>query len=282
MQEISPNIFIETSYPGVTLAVIRCQRGLILIDAPLRLEDSRSWRSVLSAMNGGYERLLVVLDEHFDRTLGTRQMESISVGQDALNQALKDRPLSFKTQGQESGADWELVNNLGIVRWALPDISFTKRIDLYWDKFPIQLQTVPGPSHASIWVELPQQKIVFIGDTVIPNAPPFLAAADLPAWQEALNKLLSPTYKGYMLVSSRGGVITTNEVKDQAKFLGKVQQQLEKLEGKGMKDHEIESISLHLLKHFDSKSRHYEQFLSRLNYGLTHYLKAHPTSIIPK
>ena len=43
MQEISPHIYIETEFPGVTLAVLRCQRGLILIDAPLRIDDTRAW-----------------------------------------------------------------------------------------------------------------------------------------------------------------------------------------------------------------------------------------------
>ena len=175
MQEISPHIYIETEFPGVTLAVLRCQRGLILIDAPLRIDDTREWKSMLAGMTGGYERLLVAMDEHFDRTLGIRQMECMTIGHEALSLALKDRPMSFKTQGQESGAEWELITGLGIVRWAVPDITFSASINLYWDNFPIHLLAVPGPSLGSTWVELPQQKILFVGDTVIPGAPPFLS-----------------------------------------------------------------------------------------------------------
>jgi len=275
MQEISPHIFIETEFPGVTLAVLRCQRGLILIDTPLRIDDTRAWRSMLAGMTGGYERLLVVMDEHFDRTLGIRQLECMTIGHEALSLALKDRPMSFKTQGQESGAEWELVNGLGVVRWAVPDITYSASLNLYWDQFPIYLRSVPGPSLGSTWVELPQQKILFVGDTVIPGAPPFLAAADLPAWQETLEKLLSPTYKGYMLVSGRAGVITSADVKEQSKFLGKVQQQIEKLTGKDNIPHEVEHICLQLLKNFDTKSLGTEHYYSRIFYGLTQYLKRH-------
>ena len=86
---------------------------------------------MLAGMTGGYERLLVILDEHFDRTLGIRQMEAVTIGHDALSLVLKDRPMSFKTQGQESGAEWELVNGLGVVRWAVPDITYSNAINLY-------------------------------------------------------------------------------------------------------------------------------------------------------
>lgn len=275
MQEISPNIYIENQYPGVTLAAIRCQRGLILIDAPLRIDDARQWRSLLAGMSGGFERLLITLDEHYDRTLGTRQMECRTTGHEALNHILHDRPLSFKNQGQETGSEWELVNSLGVIRWAVPDFAFTHALDLYWDSYPVLLRTVAGPSRASIWVELPQQHIVFVGDTVVSQAPPFLAAADLPDWLHALEYLLSPVFKDYAIVSGRGGIITANDVKEQKKFLARVNQVVERLSGKENDPREIERSCLQLLKNFDSGSYRYTQYLPRLVFGLTQYLKHH-------
>ena len=37
---------------------------------------------------------------------------------------------------------------------------------------------------------LPEEKVIFIGDTVVKGQPPYLASADLPAWLETLNTLL--------------------------------------------------------------------------------------------
>ncbi len=278
MREISPHIYLETGYPGVTLAVMRCKRGLVLIDAPLRIEDTRAWRSTLSGMPGGFERILITLDEHFDRTLGVRQMECLSIAHEGVAQAIKDRPLAFKAQGQETGADWELVNGLGVVRWAIPDITFGHSLQLYWGDYPILIRKVTGISACSCWVELPAQRLLFIGDTVVPGAPPFLAASDLPAWQEALRELLSPQYKAYTLVTGRAGVITSDEVKEQMKFLGKVQQQVDKLAENELPVPEIEHTCIQLLKQFDSKSPHYEHYFSRLAYGLMKYLKRHAPS----
>jgi glyoxylase-like metal-dependent hydrolase (beta-lactamase superfamily II) len=273
MQEISSNIFIENAYPGVTLAAIRCRRGLLLIDAPLRIEDARNWRSTLAGMYSGFDRLLVTLDEHYDRTLGTRQMECMTAGQEALHQALRDRPVSFKTQGQDTGAEWELVNGLGVVRWAIPDITFTKSLDLYWGDFPVHLQAVPGPSRAAIWVELPKQKMIFVGDTVIAGAPPFLAAANLPAWQDAVARLLTPEFKEYTIISGRGGVVSAGEVKEQGKFLAKVQQVVDKFADRESNAREIDHACLQFLKSFEHKTSRFDQYYSRLSFGLSQYIR---------
>ncbi len=275
MQEISSHVYIETGYPGVTLAAINSHHGLLLIDAPLRADDIRIWRTVLANMTGGYERLLVTLDEHYDRTLGARQMECMVAGQERMTQVFKDRPLSFKTQGQETGAEWELISGLGNIRWAAPEITFSHALNLYWDNFPLLLHAQPGPSWCSTWVDLPAQKIVFVGDTVIADAPVFLAHADLPAWQASIALLLSPAYRDYTIVSGRSGVVTFNDVKDQAKFLVKVEQQVDKLAGKENDPRELEHASMQLLKHFDRRSPNYEHYHIRLLHGLRLYKKYH-------
>ena len=78
MQELAHHVYIETGYAGVTLGAINWSHGLVLIDAPFRAEDARSWRSALLNLGGGVDRLLVNLDAHFDRTLGVRAMDCTS------------------------------------------------------------------------------------------------------------------------------------------------------------------------------------------------------------
>jgi 3-hydroxyisobutyrate dehydrogenase-like beta-hydroxyacid dehydrogenase len=87
MQEIAAHVFIETAYPGVTLAALNTPHGLILVDAPLRGEDTRSWRATLLNMGGGVERLLVNLDAHFDRTLGARAMDCTVVAHEKFRRS---------------------------------------------------------------------------------------------------------------------------------------------------------------------------------------------------
>jgi glyoxylase-like metal-dependent hydrolase (beta-lactamase superfamily II) len=91
------------------------------------------------------------------------------------------------------------------------------------------LSITPGPTNGSIWVRLPEEKIVFVGDAVLKNQPPFLAGSNLSAWLSALDLLLSAEYKGYTIISSRGGVVTANIVKTQHDFLKHVHDKLDKV-----------------------------------------------------
>jgi glyoxylase-like metal-dependent hydrolase (beta-lactamase superfamily II) len=275
MHEIAPHVFIESSYPGVTLGAINWPHGLILIDAPLRPDDIRLWRTTLANMSGGMDRLLVNLDEHFDRTIGSRQVECMVAGHEKLAIMFRDRPVTFKAQTVETGADWELQNGLGSIRWAPPEISFSHELIINWDENPIHLKAQPGPSVCSIWVELPAQKLIFVGDTVIPNAPPFLGAADLPAWKTSIDLLLSPRYRDYKVISGRGGEVHNNDIKNQEKFLEKVEHQLERIvEKKGSVD-EIDKSVHQLLKSFSFRSDKEEHYQLRLRWGLQQYLKLH-------
>ena len=47
MQQIEHGIYIENSYPGVTVGAILLPMGTILVDAPLRAEDARAWLNVI-------------------------------------------------------------------------------------------------------------------------------------------------------------------------------------------------------------------------------------------
>jgi glyoxylase-like metal-dependent hydrolase (beta-lactamase superfamily II) len=275
MQEIAPHVYIETGFPGVTLGAISKPHGLIQIDAPFRPDDIRAWRATLYSMSGGVDRLLVNLDAHYDRTLGSRQLECMIVGHDRMAQIFRDRPLTFKAQTIETGADWELYQGLGSIRWAPPEFTFSNRLIIQWDANPMILEHHPGPATGAIWVILPEEKIVFLGDAVVPNAPPFLASADLPAWKETLALLSKPEYKHFTFVSGRGGLVTLEQVKEQAKFLEKVEHQLEKTTQDG-----VEKSVSHLLKSFDVPAEKQANYALRLRWGLQHYITHHHHQVL--
>ncbi|MCQ3936686.1 MAG: hypothetical protein DPW18_06525, partial [Chloroflexi bacterium] len=162
MQEITKNIYIEDQYPGVTLGVIVTPRGLIQIDAPPSPEEARSWRASLMNLGGGMERVLINMDAHPDRTLGARAMDCTVIAHEKTANIFRTRPSTFKAQGEETGADWESIPGLGSVRWAPPEVSFSDQMTLHWGDSPVLLEHHPGPSNGSIWVRLPQEKIVCV------------------------------------------------------------------------------------------------------------------------
>ncbi len=275
MQSIADNVYIEDHYLGVTLGVIQQTRGLVQIDAPPSPEDSRSWRAALMSLSGGPERLLAILDAHPDRTLGARAMDCTVLAEEKTAAVFRTRPTTFKAQGTETGADWETIPGLGTVRWAPPEISFTHQMTLYWGDKPIAFEHHPGPTVGAMWVMLRDQRVAFIGDLVSKNQPPFLAHADLPAWIQSLDVLLSADYRGFTFVSGRGGVVATAAIKAQADFIKQVHQKLEKMASRGSSPNATEKLIEPFLTGFKSSAARHKQYVQRVRYGLRHYYARH-------
>ena len=275
MHAITKTVYIEDQYPGVVLGVIVRPRGLVQIDAPPSPEDSRTWRASLMNLSGGPERVLINLDGHPDRTIGARAMDCTVIAHEKTAQTFRVRPTTFKAQGDETGAEWESIPGLGSVRWAPPEISFSEHLALYWDGGPILLESRPGPSLGAIWVTLPEEKVVFIGDAVVKGQPPFLASADLPAWLETLNLLLEPDYKGYTVISSRGGAINAQSIRNQYDFLKHAHDKLERLASKKSSTTGIENLANTLVSGFKVSAARQKHYLQRLRYGLSLYYARH-------
>lgn len=273
MQEIAHNVFIESSYPGVTLGAINLPRGLILIDAPPRFEDGRAWRAALQNTGGGGERLLVNLDSHYDRTLGSRAMECTVVAHEKTALVFRSRPAAFKAQSIESGADWERITGLGSIRWSPPELTFSGTMQIHWDGEPVILESHPGPNPGAIWVLYPAARVAFLGDMVTPAQPPFLGSADLPAWLEALKLLLAPEFRGWSLVSGRSSkLVTADQVRKQIAYLEEVQARTAVLGENKNPPEALEAAVQALLAASSSPAASREQYTQRLRWGLTHYL----------
>lgn len=271
MESIGKNVYIEDKYLGVTLGVINQPRGLVLIDAPPSPEDSRMWRASLMGMGNGPERMLVNLDSHPDRTLGARAMDCTVIAHEQTAFAFRNRPNTFKAQGEETGANWEAIPGLGSVRWAPPEISFVDQLSLHWGETPIRLESHAGPTHGAIWAILPSERIVFVGDSVLKGQPPFLAHADLPAWIQSLDLLLSSAFKGYTVVSGRGGVVTSQNIKAQAEMLARIFDKFDKLGKKRASIASADKLVEQVIKDFKAPVARNKQYAQRLRYGLHQY-----------
>ena len=271
MQEINSNVYIETGYAGVTLGAINQRHGLVLIDAPFHPEDIRSWRSSLVSLGGGVDRMLINLDAHIDRIMGSWAMECTIVGHEDLAQLFQTRPFPYRSQANETGAEWETHENLGTVRWAPPEISFTHEMRVHWDEAPILLEHRTGAEIGALWVHMPEHKILFLGDMVMTGQPPFLGNANIPQWVGALQEVMDPAFRGYTLVGGRDGILQRDQVRWQIRYLEKIQKQLEKLKEKNAPEGEVEGLIPKLLAEFDLPQSLGDLYHRRLKWGLSQY-----------
>ncbi|HSM72871.1 MAG TPA: MBL fold metallo-hydrolase [Anaerolineales bacterium] len=276
MDAIAKNVYIEENYPGVTLGVIVQPRGLIQIDAPPAPEDGRAFRASLMGLGNGHERVLINLDSHPDRTLGVRSMDCTIIAHEQTVRAFQNRPNTFKAQGDETGANWEAIPGLGSVRWAPPEISFGSQMSLHWSDTPVILESHPGPTEGAIWVILPEEKVVFIGDAVVKGEPPFLAHADIPAWLETLEYLRGGDFKGYTVISGRSGSVSPHAIRAQIELLKKIHVRIEKLgKKKSVAANVTDKLSDSILNGFKFPAYKKQQYSQRLRFGLHNYYVRH-------
>jgi glyoxylase-like metal-dependent hydrolase (beta-lactamase superfamily II) len=270
MQAVARGIYFEDGYTGVTLGALAFPHGIILIDAPLRAEDARAWRAALNNLPSGPNRILVNLDAHLDRTIGARALDCTIVAHQKTAQVFRNRPSVFKGQTTDSGAEWEASNDIFGTRWAIPDVTFTNRMHFNWGGPEAILDYHPGPTLGSIWVSIPDARVVFIGDTILSDQPPFLASADLPAWIESLELLIS-SYKDYTILSGRGGAVGLDMVRAQLKSLKSILKGLERLARHNALPEKTEDLISSLIADMNLPPKRREQYVQRLRHGLYYY-----------
>jgi len=274
MQLIERGIYYEDSFLGVTLGGLVFSHGTIIIDAPLRAEDARSWRSALLNQRGGSNRLLINLDANPDRTLGDRALECTIVAHTKTAQVFRNRPTIFKGQSVESGAAWEAYGDAIGMRWATPDITFTQRMSLHWGGPEVVLEHHPGPTPGATWVVIPEAKVVFVGDAVVMGQPPFLANADLAIWIDALELLIS-SFGDYTIISGRGGPATMESIRKQQQYLVKIERKCEQLFEEKSPAEATEKLVPGLLADYSFPPEKREAYTKRLKFGLYQYYNRH-------
>jgi cyclase len=275
MKKIKGDIFIESGYPGVTVGAVLAERGTLLIDAPLKPEDSHAWLAALKKKGAKGKRVVVSLDSHPDRTLGAQTLHSDVLTHKESARQFRRRAAVFKSLRQESGAEWEGLTGLNGLRWATPRVVFSDRAQVNLDGSEVWVEAHPGPSPGASWVVLPQDKVVFIGDLVAYHQPPFLALADIPAWVESIDELLSARFKGFKIITGRGGLITTPTLRAQRRFLKDVEARLKRMARRKAAAKEADKLVPKLLKKYRYPAKRKALYAQRLKHGLQGYYARH-------
>ncbi len=281
MQQIERGIFYEDTFLGVTVGGITFSHGTIMIDAPLRAEDARAWRSMLLNQRGGSNRLLVNLDSHPDRTLGARALDCTILAHQKTAQVFRNRPTIFKGALVESGSAWEFYPEAIGMRWAPPDITFTHSMSLHWGGPEVILEHHPGPTPGAIWAIIPAEKVLFVGDLVGINQPAFLAYGELEEWLEALD-LLHAKYSDHLIISGRGGLVVKDAIQKQQQHIRSVLKGIEKLARRNSAPEDTEELLPGLLAEFSFDGQLREFYTQRLRFGLHQYYarRYRPTSTL--
>lgn len=198
IREIAPNVFVETEFHGANVGFIVTGEGVMLIDTPMLPNDARRWMATIREHTDQKIAYIVNTDHHRGHIIGNQYFPSATVvAHEFAWKNMRSYGDSFRTRlfnlyrNRIPRAVEEWKKNLRIVE---PEITFTDRTIFFKGDKEIQLLPIGGHTKATTVIYLPEDRLLFAGDAVVTDRPPFLSQGDTKKWLEALTYLRKLNY----------------------------------------------------------------------------------------
>jgi cyclase len=274
VQKLAKDLYVESSFTGVTVGALVTADGIICIDTPTHPADARRWRQKLTQLSPKPILFVVNLDHHRDRVLGNPWFEAPVIAHESTCERVRLLPELFKNGQAEVGTDAELATDLAGVRIISPQLTFSEKLTLCLGGHEFQLTHHPGSAPGAVWAEFPKEDVVFVGDTVTNGIPPLLQDSDIGKWLEALAQLRRAKFPAKTIVAGRGAPTDKEGVKPMEEFLKVARRKAESLV-RGHKSRAEAAVAAEgLLEHFTVPTALREHYTRRLRAGMEYLYDA--------
>ncbi len=173
MQEIAPGIFIEQRYPPYTLGLIQTDYGALAVDIPPHPEEALRWQEEAEQVVGPL-RYAVLTDAQPERLFAATHWRVPLIAGEGFARRLK----TFDERGWQEfmlamaqrypGQDPPLLGR----KPRRPTLGVHQRFALHYRPLPLEFFGVEGCGPAALWLYLPDEGLLFAGDTVVLDEPP--------------------------------------------------------------------------------------------------------------
>lgn len=270
MEEIAPNVYVTSVYPGINIGLVVTGRWAVVIDVPPFPSEHQAWRKTLRSL--GYPiSYLILTDDHPDRWLGALWIDvPIIAGRGAWQKA-RDRgehlpQILVEEWNRRHAGQGKAIPALESGRLPVPEIVVQGRITLE-DSVSIVIEAVSGPTPGSLFVWLPQQGVLFTGDVVAHN---HLGSTEVPSfarWLETLTHLEDGALPARVIVPGRGPVGGPEVVRPTREYLLYTYQRLQAARVEGRRP-DLPALAETLLPFFPFPEGERDRWLSQIRAGL--------------
>lgn len=274
MDRIANNIYIASSYRGVTVGAIVTPMGVICVDAPMLPSDARAWRAKIGSITDRPVRYVVNTDGHRDRILGQHWLGGAVVATEAAAEKMRSYGDTFRQQvadflmhhGAPDAAE-EIMLNLKVVQ---PQISFNGRLVLHAESPRVEVWSIGGANPGSAWVVVPEASVVFVGDLLTLNAHPVMSEANTALWLERLAELRKPSFPARKIVPGRGPAAKKADTQHMSKYLRDVRSKVRALIKARRLKSDVAALVPAFLPRFPVVEGERERMQRRIRAGLEH------------
>lgn len=193
MHRLGERVYAETGFYWANVGAAVTDRGVILIDCPVRPSDSRRWQRELGALSPQGIRYLVLTDYHGDHTTG-----AAFVGEVVSITSRYAYDMLTKTKENHRFAKQNFINALEELGHAdeaaeiantpvpLPQVCFEDELRLHLPPLTFEIRRLGGHTPACSIVHIPEEGVVFSGDVLIDEPCPGLRDASVLEWLRAI------------------------------------------------------------------------------------------------
>jgi cyclase len=252
LREIAPNTFVETEYHGANVAFIATGEGVILIDTPMLPKQARQWRTEIQKRTGQEVTYILNTDHHRAHVVGNQFFPTaVVVAHELAWKEMKSYGDSFRTRLLNMYSDrmpeavefWQ--EHLEIVP---PEITYTGRTIFLKGGTEIHLIPLGGHTPATTVVFFPQERLLFAGDLVVTNRPPFLSQGDTKEWLAALTYLRRLDYD--ILIPGHGELTGKEATESMSSFLRLIRRKVRSAYRSGLSKADTARSLSHLVRHW--------------------------------
>lgn len=228
MRELAPNVFVETEFHGANIGFIITGEGVILIDTPMLPEDADTWLEEIRKRTDQEIRYIINTDHHRGHIIGNQYFPMATViahefawkNMKSYGDSFRTRLLNlYRNRMPDAAKEWK--QHLKIIE---PEITFSGRTLLFKGDKEIHLIPVGGHTPATTVIHLPEDGLLFSGDVVVTDRPPFLSQGDTKQWLEALTYLRKLHYD--VLIPGHGELTGKEATEKMSEFLRKVRRKV--------------------------------------------------------
>jgi cyclase len=235
MDKLTSQVFVESGYRGCTVGAIVTPIGLVCVDTPLLPADARRWRARLAELSNQPIVYTIYTDGHRDRVLGQQWLGGMVVAHEATWEKLRSYGDAMRQQVieflQHHGAPEAAEELTRYLQLGLPQLTVSHggTLTLHLGKPKIVVRPVGGATPGSLWVELPDQGVVFTGDVVTQSTHPFMSEATTTIWLERLAELRDASYFATKIVPGRGHGYRRGDTQKVTEYLTEMRRQVRQL-----------------------------------------------------
>ncbi len=241
MKEIAPGIYVHLDFRGCNVGLIETAEGSILIDTPMVPADNVKWLSYIRKVTGDKPILYVVnTDHHRGHMLGNQYYHAPVIAHELAWKNMRGYGANFCQRVIESfKREPEIQAQLTNIEIVRPTITFDSKLDIERGGRTVRLIHVGGHTEATIIAWLPEEKVLFAGDTVWGDQHPYMAQANSKQWLEALSYIrkLNPT----LIVPGHGPVFDIEVTEPLSEYIRLVRRRVRSCFQKGFSKQETAS-----------------------------------------